>query len=250
MNLMALMSPAEVSPLVTVVGMALLGGALALDDTALIQTWVYQPLPAGLLAGMVCGDPASGLGLGLLVQLLVLGNIPVGQSYPGEHVGAVVAGVGATALSGHSLPANPLAAVSSPEGLMGWLLLAVALLSLLGRWVVGAERKARLAWMLEGHLSLRDGFLGRFEQIHLRCLLATALRGMVLVLLWMLLLTQFWLPIYQDLPHWLTEALARLPLLVPALAVGLLVDRYGLRACWTYLVAGMGATLLVTRLLT
>ena len=34
---------------------AVLGGWLVLDDTAWAQTWISQPLPAGLLAGLAAG---------------------------------------------------------------------------------------------------------------------------------------------------------------------------------------------------
>lgn len=232
----------------TVLGLGLLGAFLALDDTALLQSWVSQPLPAGTLAGIVGGDPVSGLTLGLLAQMLVLGNIPVGQTFPGEHVAAVVGGVGAICLAGRQLPADPLA-LSPMASLTGWLLLAVALCSLAGRWVVSFERKAHLAWMLQGHRSLRDGSLGRFERIHLRCLASTAGRGFLLVLLWLVVILNAWLPLHDRLPLWIRDGLSHLPMLVPALAVGLLMDRYGPRVCWPYLLAGAALTLLVLKIL-
>jgi mannose/fructose/N-acetylgalactosamine-specific phosphotransferase system component IIC len=233
---------------VTVFGLGLLGALLSLDDTAVLQSWVSQPLPAGLLAGVIGGDPVSGLSLGLLVQLLVLSNIPVGQSFPGEHVAAVVAAVGAVTLTGHSLPAEPLV-VSSQVGMGGWLLLAVALCSLVGRWVVSSERRAHLVWMLQGHRSLRDGSLARFERLHLRCLISIAGRGFLLVIAWLVLIVVLWLPLYAQLPPLAIDALNHLTLLVPALAVGLLLDRYGLRICWPYLLGGMTFTFLALKAL-
>jgi mannose/fructose/N-acetylgalactosamine-specific phosphotransferase system component IIC len=243
-----LLSAGSTEVWVTIFSLGLLGALLSLDETAVLQSWLSQPLPAGLLAGIIGGDPVSGATLGLLVQLLVLSNIPVGQFRPGEQVAAVVAGVGAMTLSGHSLPANPLAATSAP-GLSGWLLLAVALCSLAGRWVVAAERRVHLAWMLQGHRSLRDGSLARFERLHLRCLLAIAGRGLLLVLVWLVIILLLWLPLYERLPALAIAALNRLTLLVPALAVGLLVDRYGPRLCWPYLISGLLVTFLTLQVL-
>ncbi len=83
--------------------LALLAGLLALDDVALGQTWFSQPLPAALLSGFFCGDPLTGLAIGLPLQLILVVNLPVGQSFTGDPSVAIVAAVGATVLSGQSL---------------------------------------------------------------------------------------------------------------------------------------------------
>jgi len=219
--------------------LALLAAALALDDTALAQTWLSQPLPAGLLTGVVCGDPFTGLMLGLPFQLVTIGNLPVGQTFTSDKVIAVVAGVGAAALTGQSFTFWPGAnATPGAGGMLGWILLAMVLCSLAGHWTIQLERRAFVVWMLEGHHSLRDGNLRRFDLILLRCLATTALRGFSLTLLWLCVLVLIWIPAYQQLPARLQAALAILPLLVPSLAAGILLNRYGAKRNWVWVCFG------------
>ena len=81
-------------------GLSLLGGLLALDETAFAQTWLAQPLPAALAAGLVLGDPVAALLPGVLMQLLVLANLPVGGTASLDATSATVGVVGGTLLAG------------------------------------------------------------------------------------------------------------------------------------------------------
>jgi mannose/fructose/N-acetylgalactosamine-specific phosphotransferase system component IIC len=150
--------------------LALLAGCLALDETSVAQTWLSQPLPAALLAGVVCGEPAAGVALGLPLQLALTMNLPVGQTLTGDIPGAAIAAVGGAALAG--VVPGPLTG-GGDAGLTGWLLLGAALVSLAGHPFVQGERRLHLVWMLRGRHTLRDGDLGRIERIHGLCLLAT-----------------------------------------------------------------------------
>jgi mannose/fructose/N-acetylgalactosamine-specific phosphotransferase system component IIC len=218
--------------------LGLFGGLLALDDTALAQTWFSQPLPVGVLTGAVCGDPLSGLAVGLPVQLILAANLPVGQSFTGDATSAVVAAVGAAVLSGYDLVPALGADARVQASLVGWLVLAVGLLSGLGHILIQAERRAHSLWMREGHRTLRDGRLQRVEMIHLRCLVTTFLRGFFTTVILLLVLRRFWLPVFPDLPGFLRGALVMVPLLVPGLGIGNLVERYGLRDSWAWLIGG------------
>lgn len=235
-----------------VVWAGLLAGLLCLDDTALAQTWLGQPLPAALLAGLIFGDPLTGLALGLPLQLVLVGNLPVGQTFTAEATAGVVAAVAAAAEGGWRLvPAlrGPGADPGpGPLGLLGWLLVAVGLVSLLGHVIVQTERRAHGVWMQVGRLSLRDGSLARMERLHLRCLLATFARGALLGALFLLGLRQWWIPAYPLLGERLHEALALLPLLLPAVGLGTMVDRYGPRRSWLWVAAGAVAAFAVAGL--
>ncbi len=223
---------AGAAPWGSLCALGLLTALLSLDDTALAQTWFSQPLPAGILAGAFGGDPLTGLALGLPCQLIVIGNLPVGRTFTGEQVAAVVATVGGAILAGVRFQQPVMAAAMPGAGQLGWLMVCVVLLSSAGHWVVQAERRAHFVWMLAGHRSLRDGQLQRVERLHGRCLAATALRGFVLGVLWLILVVDLWLPLFALLPERLVTALSLLPVLAPAIGVGVLVERYGWRACW------------------
>jgi mannose/fructose/N-acetylgalactosamine-specific phosphotransferase system component IIC len=233
--------PGSALPLLT-----LLAAALALDDTAVGQTWLSQPLPAGILAGLACGDVAAGLSIGLPLQLVTLGNLPVGQAFVSEPVSAVLAGVATLAGAGRTV-----AAVGGlpPAALAGWLVIGVALASLVGHGAVVAERRLHLLWMLSGHRSLRDGDGRRIERLHGRCLLFTAMRGVVLTGLWLVFLQGCWLPAAARLPASLAAVLEPIPWLAGGLGVGILVERYSLRAGGGWIGVGLAAGVAVALLI-
>jgi mannose/fructose/N-acetylgalactosamine-specific phosphotransferase system component IIC len=218
--------------------LALLAGCLALDETALAQTWLSQPLPAAFLAGLVCGEPSTGLAVGLPLQMALTMNLPVGQTVTGDASGAAVAGVGGAVLAGRT-PA-PLGGEGDPV-LTGWLLLGAAAVSLAGHPLVQAERRLHMVWMLEGRHTLRDGNLGRVEAIHGRCLLTAFVRGGLFAALALLAMAAVWLPLYARLPHGLGFGFAWLPWLAAALGLGAVFERYGARRHWGWLGAGLGA---------
>jgi mannose/fructose/N-acetylgalactosamine-specific phosphotransferase system component IIC len=236
----ALLTPAsgDISPMM-IASLAFLAGILSLDETSLAQTWFCQPLPAGILAGAVCGDPATGMAVGLPYQLISIGNLPVGTSFTGEKVSAVIAGVGGAVMIGRRLPLLGGPLPSAQGAALGWVLLAVILFSLSGQFIVQMERRMHFLWMLDGRRSLRDGDTRRFERLQLRCLIATGLRGALLALIWLVVMVAWWVPLYDRLPAPFVRAVELLPWLAPPLAVGVLIDRYGLRACWRWLTAGL-----------
>lgn len=85
----------------------LLTAALAvicgLDRTAAFQLMLSRPLVAGPLTGLVLGQPLLGLQVGLLVELLWLGRLPVGASIPPDDTQLAI---GATFLATSLLPSG------------------------------------------------------------------------------------------------------------------------------------------------
>jgi len=216
--------------------LAAAGALLALDDTSLAQTWLSQPLPAALLGGLLVGEPAAGLLPGVLVQLAVVGNMPVGASFRLDQSSAALGLVAGAVLGGWAAPARPLgaAAWTGPAAAgVGLLVVAIVLASLLGGRLVHLEWRARLGWMLDGYRSVRDGELGRLERLQARCLAVTAARGAVLTVAWTMLARAAWAagpaawP--SPWPHPWQQTLALVPWLVPALAVGTMLERFGPR---------------------
>ncbi len=219
--------------------LGLLGALVALDDVSLAQTWFGQPLPAALLTGFLCGDPLTGLAVGLPLQLVLAGNLPVGQTFTGDPGPAVVAVVAGVCLSGHAFEPALTNSSNMQLGILGWSVLLAGLLSALGHPLVQAERKANGLLMLQGHKTLRDGSLGRMEALHLRCLGTTFLRGFSLVLIYLLVIMKFWIPLFAYLPDRLQLAMGMLPILLPGLGLGTIIDRYGLQRSWPWFLGGL-----------
>jgi mannose/fructose/N-acetylgalactosamine-specific phosphotransferase system component IIC len=134
-----------------VVALALLGGVLSLDVTAAFQVMLSQPIAAGGLAGLLAGDPLTGIAVGGVLQLVWIGVVPVGAApFPDGAVSAAV-GVGAAVFLER---AGATSGVSVTAGLVAGLLVGVASQFLTGkvrRWNV------RFADLAESGASRGDG---------------------------------------------------------------------------------------------
>ncbi len=75
--------------------------AAGIDRTAALQVMLSRPLVAAPLTGWVLGDPGSGLLVGMLVELLWLGRLPVGAAIPPDDTQVAV---GATTLAAVNAP--------------------------------------------------------------------------------------------------------------------------------------------------
>jgi len=86
--------------------LCVVGGFLALDTTAAWQVMLSQPLVSGTIAGFMIGLPQIGVFIGLVLQLLWSGAIPVGARPMPDAVAGSISGVwfASTLLksSGHS----------------------------------------------------------------------------------------------------------------------------------------------------
>jgi len=122
-----------------VIGDYLLAGFVAiltgLDRVALVQIMISRPLVAAPLTGLVLGNPLVGLEVGMLIELLWLGRLPVGAAIPPDDTQVAV---GATVLAisvGHSLDLSG----------MPMVLLAVLIAIPLGKFGQVFDRLARHA---------------------------------------------------------------------------------------------------------
>src|SRR3712207_4803620 len=105
----------------SLLALAALGGAVALDGTSVGQLMLSRPLVAATLGGLAMGSPAEGIVAGVVLESLHLAVLPVGAAkYPEGGPPAVVAGA-AFAGTGHSYAA----------------LLGAVLFALAWEWVCG-----------------------------------------------------------------------------------------------------------------
>lgn len=222
-------------------GLAVLGAVLAVDETAFAQTWLSQPLPAALLAGLVVGEPAAALAPGVLMQLLVLGNLPVGMASSQDASSATVGVVGGALIAGWS----PDLATGTFGWQLGLMLVAMAAASAAGGRLVTLERRSHLAWKLAAYRELRDGDFGVVDRLHRRALRACALRGAGASLLFAVLVGLGWPAVVAAMPDAGQKVLALAPWLVLPLAVGAMSDRMGHRRAAPWLLGTLAVGLLL-----
>ena len=68
------------------------GVLVGIDMTSVGQTMLSRPLVAGTVAGVIVGDPAGGVMMGVLLEFFALDVLPVGAArYPDCGLGAVAA---------------------------------------------------------------------------------------------------------------------------------------------------------------
>lgn len=103
---------------------SLLGGVLCVDRTAAFQVMVSRPIVAGPLTGLLLGAPEAGLVAGGLIELLFIGDLPVGRYVPVNDTALTVAAA--------AVAAYALAAAGAPAGFAGpFAIVPVVVLALL-----------------------------------------------------------------------------------------------------------------------
>lgn len=77
--------------MMNLLGLSLIGGALALDTTAVLQSLISQPIIAGSFLGWLSNDLVAGLKMGFILQLLWLSELPVGAArVPEGNLGSMI----------------------------------------------------------------------------------------------------------------------------------------------------------------
>ena len=66
------------------------GGLLSLDRTAAFQTMVSRPIVAGPVTGYLLSNVEAGLVSGMLLELLFIGDLPVGAYMPAHETALTV----------------------------------------------------------------------------------------------------------------------------------------------------------------
>lgn len=162
-----------------VVGDYFLAGLVAmltgLDRVALIQIMISRPLVAGTLTGWVLGNPLIGMEVGMLLELLWLGRLPVGAAIPPDDT-QVAVGATVMALSmGHFLELNGMPLV----------ILSVLIAIPLGKFGQVFDRLARHVndrLAVSGESALMTGNIKGLERNHLFGLVSFALASLATAL--------------------------------------------------------------------
>lgn len=146
--------------------LALLGGVVALDATSLGQLMLSRPLVAATLAGWAVGAPAQGALVGVVLEVLHLGVLPVGAArYPEPGPPAVAAGA-----------VWPLSDGS------GEVLVLVVLFALAWEWLCGisVQRLRQFNTRFSVSETTTDVDPAALERRHLAAMAADLVRGVAL----------------------------------------------------------------------
>ncbi len=108
---------------------ALLGGLASIERKGAFQLMLSRPLVLAPLFGLLLGDLAGGLFIGVPLELLFLGGVNLGGSVP-ENETLLCA-----ALASAAIPAGLAAGTGVDESLAALGLVLLAPLALLGRWL-------------------------------------------------------------------------------------------------------------------
>ena len=97
------------------------------EETYRIVTPIGKPLVLGFLVGLILGDPVQGTIAGATIQLIYLGVMSTGGSYPADAGLAGIIGTASVILGG--LSTSEAVAVAVPIGLAGTVLFQLRMLS-------------------------------------------------------------------------------------------------------------------------
>jgi PTS system mannose-specific IIC component len=151
---------------------ALWGTVVGLDATSAVQSMVSRPLVAATVTGLIIGEPAEAVLVGIILELFSLVILPIGAArYPESGTGAVAA---AFAYGG----------VAAPASVPGLLLLAVVFglfwERLAGLSVVALRRIN--GWLVAEAPARAVPSARRLERLHLAALALDGVRAGVIVL--------------------------------------------------------------------
>lgn len=83
----------------SLLALSLLGGLVAADNVSMVQSMISRPLAAGILAGLVLGDPVTGAQVGGILELFLLVAVPAGGGRMPEGGTATLVAVAAAVAS-------------------------------------------------------------------------------------------------------------------------------------------------------
>ncbi|HYL30855.1 MAG TPA: PTS sugar transporter subunit IIC [Gemmatimonadales bacterium] len=146
------------------------GTLVGLDLVSVAQAMIARPFVAGSVAGLLLGDPAAGLRVGVLLELFALDVLPVGAARYPDYGPATVA---ATAV-----------AVGSPWELSLGLAGTVGLLvSVLGGWSLQRLRRLNAAAVQRHAAALAAGESAAIRRLQYGGIVRDALRSALLTAL-------------------------------------------------------------------
>jgi len=154
---------------IDLIPIALLGGVLGLDVVSFPQAMISRPLVAATLGAALIGQTATGLFLGVALELIALETLPFGASrYPEWGSAAVVGGA--------IVAAHP----TQPAGAMTLAILAALATTWVGGWSMVKLRQLNGVWAARRRSALEAGARGTVISLQLMGMTADLVRGVLL----------------------------------------------------------------------
>jgi mannose/fructose/N-acetylgalactosamine-specific phosphotransferase system component IIC len=214
--------------LLTIVGIALVGGVVGLDRTAVGQFMISQPIVVGPLTGWMLGDPGAGMIMGVVLELIWVLDLPIGAFVPAD---ATISTMSATAI----------AALGSPGGSS---LPVIGFSILLSTAMVPVTMKADDI-VRHGNSRLADMLVTGPGQDPRRGLVRAHLSGLLVFFLKSFLLCLMFLPAgvaavsaFNLLPERVHRAMSLFVKLLPLVGAALVVSKLSVRTVDLFFLGG------------
>lgn len=220
----------------------LIGGMVALicglDRVAILQILVSRPIVAAPLAGLLLGEPLTGLQIGVMVELLWLARLPVGAAVPPDDTQVAVAATVLSIVLGPQL-----------EGLSIELMLLSLLIALpvgkVGQYFEHHARNYNSILPIRTDQALQDGLLGRIQLLHLRGLLSFAVSSLLTYLTIVVCGLVLIPPIWPWLQISMSYSAGLLQLALPLIGVAVILGTINVSRAITLFCASFGMAFLL-----
>ena len=215
---------------------SLWGGIVALDTTAAMQILVSRPIVSCTITGLLLGNPATGLLMGLVFELLYLDELPVGGAMFTEgNIGATIAaglGILLERETGRPDLALPLAVVAG------------ILMSMAGAHMVLLLRlfNGRVYTRL---LTLKRITFFTINRYHLICVLMMFLAGVLITFAGIYIFYLLFGALAGLIPAAFDQHLNTIFYALLGVGCAVLIHIFYERKHWLYLAGGAGAALLI-----
>lgn len=212
----------------TIAAVAFAGAIIGLDRTAVGQSMISQPIVAGPLTGWMLGEPATGIIIGAVLELLWVLDMPVGTFVPAD---ATVSAVSATAIAAMGSTAG------APLSLIGFcILLTVAMVPITMKAdSIVRHRNSRLA---DAVVTASGKDAGRaLARAHFSGLAAFYLKSVILYLLFLPLGVAA-VFVFNHLPENIHRAMSLYVKLLPLLGIALVVRKLSMSMIDMYFLGG------------
>jgi len=209
-------------------GIAIVGGLIGLDRTAVGQFMVSQPIVAAPFTGWLLGDPAAGLVIGAALELIWVLDVPVGTFVPAD---STVSAVSATAVAALGCPGG------APLPVIGVCILLTTALAPVTMRADGIIRNwnARLADTVPA--AQGQDLRRRLARAHLSGLAVFFLKSFVLTLV-LVPAGLAAVSVFQRMPDTVHRAMSLFVKLLPVLGSALIVRKLSTKHVDLFLLAG------------